>query len=57
MSSTLTDPHWNNTTVLSGDVVEGVTELKARDGGPILVGGSRTLVHTLLDNTTSMSSG
>ena len=50
VSSTLTDPDWNNTTVLSGDVIEGVTALKARDGGPILVGGSRTLVHTLLDN-------
>jgi len=36
--------------VLSGDVVAEVTELKARDGGPILVGGSNTLVHTLLDN-------
>jgi dihydrofolate reductase len=31
-------------------VVEGVTELKASDGGPIVVGGSRTLVHSLLDN-------
>jgi dihydrofolate reductase len=50
VSSTLTDPAWNNTTVLRGDVVEGVTALKAEDGGPILVGGSRTLVHALLDH-------
>lgn len=50
VSSTVTDPTWNNTTVLAGDVVEGVTELKAQDGGPILVNGSGTLVHTLLDN-------
>jgi dihydrofolate reductase len=50
VSSTLTDPAWNNTTVLSGDVVAAVTALKERDGGPILVAGSRTLVHTLLDN-------
>jgi dihydrofolate reductase len=50
VSSTLADPEWNNTTVLRGDVVEGVTALKAGDGGPILVGGSKTLVHTLLDN-------
>ena len=35
VSSTLTDPAWNNTTVLGGDVVEGVTEPWARDGGPI----------------------
>jgi dihydrofolate reductase len=50
VSTTLTDPAWNNTTVLGGDVVAGVTELKEQDGGPVLVGGSKTLVHTLLDN-------
>ena len=50
VSSTLNDPAWNNTTVLSGDLVAGVTELKQGDGGPILVAGSATLVHGLLDN-------
>ena len=50
VSNTLTDAEWNNTTVLSGDVVEGVTKLKAGDGGPILVNGSARLVHTLLEN-------
>ncbi|MGQ0803436.1 MAG: dihydrofolate reductase family protein [Actinomycetota bacterium] len=50
VSSTLTDPAWNNTTVMPGDAVEGVTALKAQDGGPILVAGSKTLVHTLLDD-------
>jgi dihydrofolate reductase len=50
VSSTLTNPEWNKTTVLKGDVVEGVTKLKAGTGGPILVNGSATLVHTLLDN-------
>jgi dihydrofolate reductase len=50
VSNTLTDPAWNNTTVLQGDVVEGVTALKAQGGGPIVVGGSKTLVHTLLDH-------
>jgi dihydrofolate reductase len=50
VSSTLTDPEWNNTTVLSGDPVEGVTALKAQGDGRIVVGGSKTLVHTLLDN-------
>jgi dihydrofolate reductase len=49
VSTTLTNPVWNNTTVV-GDAVEGVTALKAQDGGPILVNGSKTLVHTLLDN-------
>jgi dihydrofolate reductase len=50
VSSTLRDPAWQNTTVLDGDVVESVAELKQGDGGPILVVGSRTLVHTLLAN-------
>ena len=50
VSSTLTDPEWNNTTVLRGDVVEGVSRLKAEDGDPILVQGSATLVHTLLEH-------
>ena len=49
VSSTLTDPAWNNTTVLSGDVVAGVTALKAHDGGQIGVAGSHRLVHTLLE--------
>ncbi len=49
VSSTLTDPTWNNTTVLDGDVASGVADLKAGDGGPILVAGSKTLVHALLD--------
>ena len=47
-SRTLKNPEWNNTTVVGGDVVSGVTRLKNSDGGPILVGGSRMLVHTLL---------
>ena len=49
VSSTLTDPAWTNTTVLDGDVA-GVSALKQGDGGPIVVGGSKTLVHTLLDH-------
>lgn len=50
VSTTLRDPQWNNTTMLGGDVVAGVTALKEQDGGPIIVNGSATLVHTLLDN-------
>lgn len=49
VSNTLTDPAWTNTRLLSGDLVAGVTELKAGDGGPIQVPGSATLVHGLLD--------
>ena len=47
-STTLQDPEWNNTTVI-GDVPGQVAQLKEGDGGPILVAGSRTLVHSLLD--------
>jgi dihydrofolate reductase len=50
VSSTLTDPEWKNTTVLGGDVVEEVRDLKGRIDGVILVGGSSRLVHTLLEH-------
>lgn len=46
-STALTSPTWN-TTVLQGDVPTAVRALKDADGGPILVAGSCTLVHTLL---------
>ena len=35
-STTLTDPTWNNTEVLKGDLVEAVTQLKAQDGKDII---------------------
>ena len=35
-STTLTDPTWNNTEVLQGDLIEAVTALKAREGKDIL---------------------
>jgi dihydrofolate reductase len=46
-STTLRDPQWN-ATVLEGDVPRAVQALKDGDGGSILVAGSSTLVHTLL---------
>ena len=49
VSSTLTEPEWNNTRVLEGDLRTGVTELKSGDGGPIQVPGSCSLVHGLLE--------
>ncbi len=48
VSSTLTEPAWQNTTVISSDVVEGVSKLKDETEGTILVAGSGTLVRTLL---------
>ena len=48
VSSTLSEPQWRNTTVLGGDWVNQVTNLKARDAGPLLVAGSATLVRELL---------
>ena len=50
VSTTLESPAWHNTEVITGDVAAAVTLLKAQDGGPILVAGSRTLVHTLMEN-------
>jgi dihydrofolate reductase len=50
VSNTLTDPQWQNTTVISGDVVAGLKKLKEETDGSILVSGSGTLVDTLLEN-------
>ena len=47
VSTTLTEPTWNNTTVVSGNVADEVARLKARYDGDILVQGSATLVETL----------
>jgi dihydrofolate reductase len=48
VSSTLTDPEWDNTTVIDGDVAAEVAKLKEGEGGPILIAGSRTLLHSLI---------
>jgi dihydrofolate reductase len=50
VSTTLKDPSWNNTTVISTNVPEEVAKLKAEIDGIVLVAGSGTLVETLLAN-------
>jgi dihydrofolate reductase len=51
VSSTLTEPlEWENSTLISGDAAEGIAQLKESEGGDILLAGSRTLVHTLVEH-------
>src|SRR3954453_8726989 len=50
VSTTVTDPSWNNTTVISTDVPGEIAALKERTEGTILVAGSGTLVRTLLEH-------
>ena len=50
VSSTLTAPEWNNTTVLDGDVVERVSRLRRELDGNVVVHGSGQLVQTLLEH-------
>jgi dihydrofolate reductase len=48
VSSTLTDPGWEPTTVLAGDPVPQIRALKEQPGQDIVVTGSITLCHTLI---------
>ena len=50
VSTTLKTAEWNNSHILTGDVVEEVNQLKQAAGQPILVAGSAQLVHTLREH-------
>ena len=50
VSTILTDPQWANTTILSGDLMTAIRELKAKPGGELQVHGSGALFRWLLNN-------
>jgi dihydrofolate reductase len=49
VSSTLNQPQWTNVTILKGDAVTEVSDLKRRIDGEIVVYASRQLVQTLME--------
>ena len=50
VSGTLEQADWNNTTVIGGDLADGVRALKSQEGGDILVAGSGRLVAGLVEH-------
>ena len=49
-STTLAEPRWTKTTVLSGDTSAAISELKATPAGELQVHGSGKLIRWLIDN-------
>jgi len=50
VSRTLEKPIWRNTTIIRGDIVNSIRELKAAPGKTIATDGSQQLVHLMLEN-------
>ena len=50
VSSTLQDPAWNNSTVLTGDAVNEISKLKQQLDGDIVVYASFQLARTLIEH-------
>lgn len=50
VSTTMTDPEWENSIVLAGPLVEEIEALKAQAGKDIVTTGSITLVHDLISH-------
>jgi dihydrofolate reductase len=48
VSTTLERAEWQNSTLISGNVVEEITKVKQQPGKDIAISGSATLVHSLL---------
>jgi dihydrofolate reductase len=48
VSSTMSNPQWENSTVLTGDAVEQTTALKSQPGKDIVLTGSISLAHALI---------
>jgi dihydrofolate reductase len=50
VSTTLEDPDWNNSTVISGNVTDEVAKLKKELDGEIVIHGSVQLVRSLMED-------
>ncbi len=50
VSTTITEPEWQNTTVISDNVAEEVAKLKDQYEGDVLIAGSGKLIATLLED-------
>ena len=48
VASTLRDPKWNNTTVITGDPVPAIVDLKNQPGGDIVQYGFGQLSYALM---------
>lgn len=49
VSATLTEPEWQNTTIIRGDPLDAVRALRDAPGGDVVVTGSIMLCHALIE--------
>jgi dihydrofolate reductase len=50
VSSTLSEPEWSNSTVITGDIPAEVARVRDEVDGDLVIHGSASLVQTLLEN-------
>ena len=50
VSTTLKKAEWNNSTIISKNIVDEISKLKKQPGGDIIVAGSMTLLRTLMEH-------